>query len=103
MDRDEDNFMKNGMGTKELFAQIFKVNDGDQTVSGFLVAEQPDIVDEIFDYDTSKAYFRAWNTKFAEKTDGESVGNLRSMHTKIAARKFTSMDYHDANKPVFLT
>jgi hypothetical protein len=88
---------------KELFAQIFKVNDADQTVSGFLVAEQPDIVDEIFDYNTSKGYFKAWNSKFAEKTDGESVGNLRSMHNKIAAGKFTSMEYNDDDKRIFVT
>lgn len=99
----EEKFAEVGMGSKELFAQIFKVSDIDQTVSGFLVAEQPDMMDEIWDYDSSKGYFRAWNTKFAEKTDGESVGNLRSMHTKIAAGKFTSMDYDDESKRIFVT
>lgn len=98
----EEKFAEVGMGTKELFAQIFKVNDSDRTVSGFLVAEAPDMVDEIFDYDSSKAYFRAWNKKFAEKTDGASVGNLRSMHTKIAAGKFTQMDYDDESKRIFV-
>lgn len=99
----EEKFAEVGMGNKELFAQIFKVSMADHTVSGFLVAEQPDIVDEIFDYDSSKAYFKAWNSKFAEKTDGESVGNLRSMHNKIAAGKFTQMDYDDESKRVFVT
>ena len=100
---EEEKFMKNGMGTKELFARITKISDIDQTVQGILVAEEPDLVDEIWDYDSSKAYFRAWNDKFAEKTDGESVGNLRSMHNKIAAGKFLSMDYDDGDKSVFVT
>lgn len=99
----EEKFMANGMGTKELFARIIKISDVDRTVQGLLVAEDPDMVDEIWDYDSSKAYFQAWNSKFAEKTDGESVGNLRSMHNKIAAGKFLTMDYNDDDKSVFVT
>ncbi len=86
---------------KTLFAPIYKVverEDGTVVVSGVLAAEEVDQIGEIFDYETSKPYFESWNARFAEKTDGQSVGNLRAMHQMIAAGKFTAMAYDDESK-----
>jgi len=86
---------------KTLLARIFKVteqDDGTVTLSSVLAAEELDDTGEIFDYASSKPYFENWNAKFAEKTDGQSVGNLRSMHQLIAAGKFTAMAYDDDQK-----
>jgi hypothetical protein len=85
---------------KLLFATITKADETRREVHGTLVEEAVDKDGEIFDYATSKPFFEKWNSFFEEKTDGKSVGNLRAMHTKIAAGKFIRMDYDDASKVV---
>lgn len=87
---------------RELFAQIVKVSTADHIVEGCLAAEEIDMVGEILDYKSSKPYFRKWNQKFAEKTDGQSVGNLRAMHGKVAAGKFLDMEYDDEGKAIYV-
>jgi hypothetical protein len=92
---------QNNDAVKTLFAPIYKVverEDGTVVVSGVLAAEEVDQIGEIFDYATSKPYFESWNARFAEKTDGQSVGNLRAMHQMVAAGKFTAMAYEDESK-----
>lgn len=70
-------------------------------VEGCLAAEEPDFEGEVMDYASSKPNFKSWNKYFAEKTSGESVGNLRGQHNaKIAAGKFVSMDYDDDAKKI---
>lgn len=88
---------------KFLTAVITKVDEEKREVSGVLAEERPDKDNEKFDYASSKPYFQEWNTTFAEKTDGKSVGNLRAMHQPIAAGKFVSMDYDDDSKKVVVT
>lgn len=88
---------------KMLFARITKVNAADRTVNGVLCVEEPDFVGEIWDYESSKPYFQKWNQTFAERTEGKSVGNMRSMHARIAAGMFTTMDYDDQTKAIIVT
>jgi hypothetical protein len=83
-----------------LFATITKVDEERREVEGVLAEEARDKENEKMDYATSKPFFEKWNAQFAEKTDGKSVGNLRAMHQKIAAGKFLSMDYDDAQKVI---
>lgn len=83
--------------------QIRKAADGqtdERIVTGVLAEEAPDRDNEIMDYAASKPYFEKWNSTFAEKTSGKSVGNLRAMHKPIAAGKFVNMAYDDDAKKV---
>ena len=86
----------------KIFAPLTKVDVERREVWGVLVEERVDKSQEIFDYATSKAHFEKWNDDFSKATEGKSVGNLRSMHTNIAAGKFISMEYDDANKRVIV-
>lgn len=83
-----------------MFAQITKVDAAKREVWGRLVQEVPDRSGEIFDYESSKPYFKAWNEEFAAATDGKSLGNMRAMHGKVAAGKFTQVDFNDAEKAI---
>lgn len=84
----------------KLFAQIRKVDEAKRLVFGRLAEEAVDKADEIMDYASSKPYFQKWSEDVAKATDGSSVGNLRAMHGKIAAGKFTQMDFNDAEKAI---
>ncbi len=86
--------------TMRLFAQITKVDEAKRTVIGRACQEMPDRADEIFDYESSKPYFKAWSDEFAKDTDGKSLGNVRAMHGKVAAGKLTALDFHDTDKAI---
>ncbi len=83
-----------------LFVPLTKVDAAERLVYGTLVAEEVDKSGEIFDYATSKPMIEAWSDSFKKATDGKSEGNLRSMHTKKVAGKFTKVDCDDATKSV---
>lgn len=83
-----------------IFAPLMKVDVERREVWGVLCEEAVDKSNEVFDYASSKPHFQKWNDDFSKATDGKSVGNLRSMHTNIAAGKFIAMDYDDAKKRV---
>lgn len=85
---------------REIFAPITKVYDGPDGffVEGILVAEEPDRMREIWDYETSKPQVLAWASDFASKTGGASVGNLRAMHGNVAAGRFLSIIPDDEHK-----
>lgn len=87
-------------GSARMFAQITKVDAEKREVWGRLVQEVPDRAGEIFDYESSKPYFKAWNDEFAAATDGKSLGNMRAMHGKVAAGKFTHVEFNDAEKAI---
>ncbi len=84
----------------KLFAQIRKVDEEKRLVYGRAVQEVPDHADEIFDYEKSVPYFKAWNAKFSEATDGKSLGNIRAMHGKVAAGKIAEIEYLDDAKAI---
>lgn len=83
-----------------LFARINKVDEAARKVYGRAVQEEPDLANEIFDYEKSKPYFAAWSGAFAKNTDGKSVGNVRAMHGKVAAGKLTELVFNDADKAI---
>ena len=89
-----------GAASPRIFAQITKMDVAKREVWGRLVQEVPDRADEIFDYESSKPYFKAWSDEFAAATDGKSLGNVRAMHGKVAAGKFIAVDFNDAEKAI---
>lgn len=84
----------------KLFAQIRKVDEANRLVFGRAAEEVVDRSGEIMDYESSKPHFQKWSEDCAKDTDGKSLGNLRSMHTKIAAGKLTGIDFNDTEKAI---
>jgi hypothetical protein len=84
----------------ELFVPLTKVDAEKRLVYGVLAAEQVDRSGEVMDYATSKPFFEAWSGDIAKATEGKSVGNLRAMHGKVAAGKFTDLQFDDTNKRI---
>ncbi len=89
--------MKN---TVNLFAQIAKIDESKHEVWGIATAEVIDKEGEIFDYDSSKPYFKNWSDEIAKATDGKSLGNVREMHAPSAVGKLVAIDFDDDLKQV---
>jgi hypothetical protein len=83
-----------------MFARLTKVDEARRTVIGRAIQEVVDKTDEVFDYASSKPLFAEWSKSFAEATDGQSLGNLRAMHGKVAAGKLTGLDFNDTDKAI---
>jgi hypothetical protein len=89
--------MKNRLN---LFAQIAKIDESKHEVWGIATAEVIDKEGEIFDYDSSKPYFKKWSDEIAKATDGKSLGNVREMHAPSAVGKLVALDFDDDLKQV---
>lgn len=90
------------MKTKVLtvFAPITKIDAKKREVYGVMAEEAVDKSREIFDYATSKPLVKAWMEQFQQATSGESFGNVRAMHTAIAAGKVIGVEFNDAAKNI---
>ncbi|MFG7180676.1 hypothetical protein ACGYQ5_14205 [Burkholderia pseudomallei] len=84
----------------KIFVPLTKVDIEKRLVYGTLAAEEPDRSQEVLDYATSKPHFEAWSSDISKATEGKSVGNLRAMHGKVAAGKFTDLQFDDENKRI---
>jgi hypothetical protein len=84
----------------KLFMPLTKVEISKRLVSGTLTAEVVDKADEIMDYDSGKPEFQKWSAQFEKNTNGKSLGNVRAMHTSIAAGKLTEINFDDVNKTI---
>ncbi len=90
---------------KKLFAQLSKVTeqpDGTCIVRGRMTAEELDKANEILDYAKSKPQIEKWRDESLAASGGKSLGNIRSMHGKIAAGVATNIYFDDAAKAVDL-
>jgi hypothetical protein len=84
----------------KLFLPITKVDEQKREVWGRAVQEVPDKAGEIFDYESSRPHFEKWSSDFEKTTDGKSLGNVRSMHNKVAAGKVVEIDFNDDEKAI---
>ena len=86
------------------FVPIAKIDVEAREVHGVLAEEALDKSGEILDYAKSKQHFEKWSQSFADATASTgqeaSAGNLRAMHGTVAAGKFTSVSFNDAEKRV---
>lgn len=83
-----------------LFARITKVDEEKRLVYGRATQEWEDSSAEIFDYETSKPYFEKWSADVQRASKGKSMGNVRSMHSTVAAGKVTGIDFNDTEKAI---
>ncbi|MBZ5508965.1 MAG: hypothetical protein LAO78_26190 [Acidobacteriia bacterium] len=88
------------MKSVHLFAQIAKIDESKHEVWGVATAEVVDKEGEIFDYESSKPYFKSWSDEIAKATDGKSLGNVREMHEPSAVGKLVAIDFDDDLKQV---
>lgn len=82
------------------FIPLVKIDVAKRLVYGVATAELPDQSGEVCDYSTTVPYYKEWSERFEKATDGKSLGNLRSMHTNIAAGKLVSIEFNDAEKQI---
>jgi hypothetical protein len=84
----------------QIFAQLAKIDESRREVWGIATAEVVDKEGEIFDYETSKPYFKSWSDEIAKATDGKSLGNVREMHAPSAVGKLVALEFDDEQKQV---
>ena len=84
----------------DLKIPITKIDVEKRLVYGIAADETPDKADEVFDYESSKPYFKTWTESIQKNTDGKSQGCLRSMHSNIAAGKIVEMKFNDKDKSI---
>jgi hypothetical protein len=92
-----ENIMKKKL---KLFAQIAKIDEAKREVWGVATSESVDKDGEVFDYETSKPYFKAWSDEISKATDGKSLGNVREMHEASAVGKLIEIGFDDDLKEV---
>lgn len=88
------------MSELRLFLPIRKIDESQRLVYGTLTAEVPDKAGEIFDYSSGKPAVKAWSDEIHEASGGKSKGNVRAMHGKTAAGKFTDIVFDDEKKRI---
>ncbi len=88
---------------KKLFVPICKVDVEKREVTGIATAELPDRDGEICDYASTKPLFEAWSAGQEKASGGKSKGNLRAMHSNIAAGKLSDIAYDDKAKEIRIT
>jgi hypothetical protein len=88
------------MKSMNLFAQIAKIDESKHEVWGVATAEVVDKEGEIFDYDSSKPYFKNWSDEISKATDGKSLGNVREMHVPSAVGKLVAIAFDDDMKQI---
>ena len=88
------------MKSMNLFAQIAKIDESKHEVWGVATAEIVDKEGEIFDYQSSKPYFKNWSDEIAKATDGKSLGNVREMHEPSAVGKLVAIAFDDDLKQI---
>lgn len=86
--------------TLVLFAQLAKIDEAKREVWGIATAEVVDKEGEIFDYESSKPYFKGWSDEISKATDGKSLGNVREMHEPSAVGKLVDLTFDDDLKQI---
>jgi hypothetical protein len=89
--------------TLRLFASLTKIDESSHEVSGLATAEIVDKEGELFDYESSKPYFKAWTDEMAKATEGKSLGNVREMHQPSAVGKLTGIAFDDELRQISVT
>lgn len=89
--------------TAQMFARLTKVDEAKRQVTGVIASEDPDHANEVFDYETSKPYFEKWSNEMHKASGGKSVGNVRAMHSNVAAGGLSEIVFDDLAKTITVT
>ncbi len=88
------------MDDMKIFVPITKIDAAQRLVYGVVTAEKPDVAGEVCDYASTKPHYQKWSQNFASVTEGKSLGNLRSMHSHVAAGKLVEIAFNDEAKRI---
>ncbi len=88
------------MDDMKLFVPITKIDAAQRLVYGVVTAEKPDVTGEVCDYASTKPQYQKWSQGFASATEGRSLGNLRAMHSHVAAGKLVEIAFNDEAKRI---
>jgi hypothetical protein len=88
------------MDDMKIFVPITKIDAAQRLVYGVVTAEKPDVAGEMCDYASTKPLYQKWSQKFVDATDGKSFGNLRAMHSNVAAGKLVEIAFNDDAKRI---
>lgn len=88
------------MDDMKIFVPITKIDAAQRLVYGVVTAEKPDVAGEVCDYATTKPRYQTWSQNFASATEGRSLGNLRAMHSNVAAGKLIEIAFNDEQKRI---
>ncbi len=91
------------MDKLNIFFRLTKVDVAKRTVEGIATAELPDQSGEICDYASTKPYYQKWSDGIKKASGGKSLGNVRAMHSNIAAGKVVDLNFDDADKAIRIT
>jgi hypothetical protein len=81
---------------------IRKIDDARREIWGIATSEALDTQNEIVDYEASKKAFTEWSQLFSKNSNGETLGNLRSMHQLNPVGKILSVKFDDENRQVWV-
>jgi len=84
------------------FIPLAKVDIARREVWGWAAEERPDKSGEVMDYARSLPHFRDWSDGIAKASGGKSLGNVRSMHTNIAAGVLIALNPDDAARKIYV-
>ena len=84
------------------FIPLAKLDVARREVWGWAAEEAPDRGREIMDYAASKPRFLAWSEAMSKASNGKSLGNVRSMHAKIATGKVIHLEAMDELKKLWV-
>jgi len=87
---------------RTLFIPITRIDEESREVWGYATTDQVDSFGTVFDYDASKRAYAEWSNEFDIRTGGESKGNLRAMHQKIAAGKLIAVQPDDVARGIYV-
>ena len=88
------------MTKPNLFFKLTKVDEAQRTVEGIATAEAIDKAGEVCDYEGTKPYYQKWSDSIKKASGGKSLGNVRAMHSNIAAGKITEIIFDDVAKAI---
>lgn len=87
---------------KRIYVPITKVDAETGIVEGIATREEIDKAGEIVSFEGAKKAFAEWSDYFMRVSDGESHGNIRSMHDRIAAGKAIGWAPIEDQQAIFL-
>lgn len=87
---------------RQLFVPITRIDEEKREVWGYATTEDVDSFGTVFPFEASKRAYAQWNDNFERVTDGESKGNLRAMHQKIAAGKVIACEADEEKRAIYI-
>lgn len=85
-----------------MFVPITRIDEEKREVWGYATTDQVDTFGTVFPFEASKKAYAEWNDNFERLTDGESKGNLRAMHQKIAAGKVIACEPDEEKRGIYV-